>query len=153
MSVRYTPKEAERFNMTFPERMALKGFTEVSPGVWQRKRKAKLKVKNGVRLPRKNKNLDDMKLTLKLSGIEFVSEYQFSPPRKFRADIAILSPVKLIIEYEGIFSPKSRHTNVKGYSKDSQKYNLAQVSGFKVLRYTAMNYTEMINDVRKLIEV
>ena len=41
---------------------------------------------------------------------------------------------KIAIEYEGIVADKSRHTNIKGYTEDSNKYNEAQKLGWKVLR-------------------
>lgn len=59
--------------------------------------------------------------------------------RLFRFDWAI-PEYKLAIEYEGIFSNKSRHTSVTGYATDCEKYNLATLQGWKVLRYTATNY-------------
>ena len=84
--------------------------------------------------------------------IPFMPEHKFLEDRKFRFDFIILPESKKVaIEYEGIFSDKSRHTNVVGYSKDSTKYNLAQSHGWTVLRYTAMNIKEFENDIKKLI--
>ena len=50
-------------------------------------------------------------------------------------------------EYEGIMSEKSRHTNILGYSKDAEKYNLAQSLGWKVFRYTAINILDLRIDL------
>lgn len=111
--------------------------------------------KNGLRIVTKNKYLEDMKLVLKLAGVTFDTEYQFHPERKWKFDIALClaefptAPVKMIaIEYEGLNSAKSRHTSVTGYTGDCEKYNEAQKLGWVVLRYTALSYTTMIDDVR-----
>ena len=85
---------------------------------------------------------------LKDSNLSYKSEYKFAPDRKFRFDWAVITThCKIGIEYEGLMSKKSGHTTVGGYSKDTEKYNLAQSLGFKVLRYTALTYKNMIRDV------
>ncbi len=85
------------------------------------------------------KGLKYIKKQLHYSGINYVTEYQFHDVRKFRFDIAI--PDKMIaIEYEGLNSEKSGHTTVTGYTKDTDKYNLATSLGWRILRYTALNY-------------
>ncbi|WP_445454082.1 hypothetical protein [Flavobacterium sp. 25HG05S-40] len=76
----------------------------------------------------------------------YVTEHQFDEKRKYRFDWAIPS-LKLAIEYEGIFSDKSGHTTVGGYTKDVKKYNLATVQGWKILRYTALNYSDLAQDI------
>jgi hypothetical protein len=81
---------------------------------------------------------------------QYVSELVFHPARKFRFDWAI-PDLKVAIEYEGLFSEKSGHTTVKGYTKDCIKYNLAALLGWKVLRYTALNYKELEQDLMKLV--
>jgi len=77
---------------------------------------------------------------IKNAAVVFETEYKFSAGRKFRFDFAILQPIKIGIEYEGIISGKSRHTSIIGYSTDCEKYNLAAVEGWIVLRYTAINF-------------
>lgn len=77
-------------------------------------------------------------------------EYQFDEVRKFRFDYAIVN-LMIAIEYEGIMSDKSRHTTIGGYSKDIEKYNLAVTQGWKILRYTALNYLELYKDLEKLL--
>ena len=47
--------------------------------------------------------------------------------------------MKIGIEYEGIMSDQSRHTNIVGYTGDADKYNLAANMGWVVLRFTAIN--------------
>lgn len=83
-------------------------------------------------------------------GIDYVTEHRFHELRKFRFDIAILD-MKVGIEYEGLISEKSRHTTIEGFSMDCIKYNLAQLNGWKVLRYTAKNYTDFRNDIHTII--
>lgn len=76
-------------------------------------------------------------------------EYRFCPTRRFRADYFI-PRLNLLVEYEGVFGGKSRHTNVCGYSADCEKYNLATVLGYRVLRYTAKNYAQVQGDLDEL---
>lgn len=82
-------------------------------------------------------------------GKQLRAEYHFCPTRRFRADWYI-PQLNVLIEYEGVFGGKSRHTNVAGYSGDCEKYNLATVMGFRILRYTAKNYTQVITDLEEL---
>jgi len=81
----------------------------------------------------------------------FTTELKFDIVRRFRFDWAIPS-LRIAIEYEGIFSDKSRHTTVNGFSKDCEKYNLALSLGWRVLRYTSKNYQELENDLKKLLQ-
>ncbi len=87
-----------------------------------------------------------------------IPEYRFCPERKFRADY-YLPDLNLLVEYEGIgiaadggraYSGASRHTSLAGYSKDCEKYNLAQILGYRLLRYTALNYTQARQDLSKM---
>ena len=88
---------------------------------------------------------------------EVITEFKFSDERKFRADYYV-PELNLLVEYEGIyFAPDngrytgaSRHLNLKGYSTDCEKYNLAQILGYKLLRYTAQNYKQAVEDLRRL---
>lgn len=94
-----------------------------------------------------------IELCLMALKINYVHEYKFSDKRKFRFDYAILDH-KIAIEYEGIYqnyTGKSRHTSVTGYSNDCEKYNLAVVEGWKVLRYTAKNVQNLDSDIKKLL--
>ena len=81
----------------------------------------------------------------------FVNEHKFDEVRKFRFDWAIPS-LMIAIEFEGIMSEKSRHTTKTGYSKDTEKYNLAAISGWIVLRYTVLTYGNLERDLLKLIK-
>ena len=90
---------------------------------------------------------------LKKKGVieDFTLEKRFDKIRRFRFDYAI-EEKKIAIEYEGVFSTKSRHTGKMGYSKDCEKYNLAILNGWKVLRYTAVNFGNLEKDLNKLLE-
>ncbi|MGG5486272.1 hypothetical protein [Gaetbulibacter sp. PBL-D1] len=82
---------------------------------------------------------------------EYVEEHKFANDRKYRFDWAI-PDLKIAIEYEGLISEKSGHTTIGGYTKDCIKYNLALIKGWKVLRYTALNYKNLEADLKKLIK-
>ena len=92
-----------------------------------------------------------IEMILRLLHVEYVKEYKFSTSRRFRFDFALLNH-KVAIEHEGIISGKSRHTTIKGYSKDCEKYNLAAVEGWKVLRYTAINFGSLQEDLKRLLK-
>lgn len=80
-------------------------------------------------------------------GYEVSPEFTFSKKRKFRADWKISKNGKsCLIEYEGI-KGKSRHVTLTGYSTDCEKYNLAALEGWIVLRYTCMNFNDVIKDL------
>ncbi|WP_142783369.1 hypothetical protein [Changchengzhania lutea] len=98
------------------------------------------------------KSIKTLLWVLKREGMieNYVEELQFDDVRKFRFDWA-LPDLKIAIEYEGIFSKKSRHTTIKGFTTDCEKYNLAQIMGWKVLRYTANNYQNIEKDLKKLL--
>lgn len=87
---------------------------------------------------------------LKDLKVDFVEELKFSKKRRFRFDFAIPN-MKVGIEYEGLNSAKSGHTTLVGYTSDCVKYNLAQLEGWIVLRYTAINYKEIREDLLTLI--
>lgn len=78
------------------------------------------------------------------NGYTLLTEHRFHDARKFRFDWAIPEK-KWAFEYEGIVSRKSRHTGIVGYSKDADKYNIAQGLGWNVYRFTALNYLEIEN--------
>ena len=85
--------------------------------------------------------------------ITLYREFLFYPGRKFRFDWAILE-LKIAIEYEGIYGGgKSGHTTMKGYNKDSFKYNAAAEMGWKVFRYTAKTYLNLETDLKSIKEI
>jgi very-short-patch-repair endonuclease len=84
-------------------------------------------------------------------GVRLEKEFKFAKGRRYRADFALPDQM-IIVEYEGIFSQHSRHTNKIGYSKDTDKYRLAEMEGYTVLRYTALNFKNVIQDLEKIIK-
>lgn len=97
--------------------------------------------------------------------IEHVTEHQFLDDRKFRFDIAIID-LKIAIEYEGIITDQyrkgstkkvgseiSRHTSITGITNDCTKYNLASIHGWRLLRYTALNYKDFPSQLKQMIEI
>jgi hypothetical protein len=84
-------------------------------------------------------------------GYDVKTEHKFHPTRRWRFDIAIPS-LKLAIEYEGVYGGgKSRHTSTTGYTGDCDKYNEAQILGWKVIRFTAKNVKEWKQTMNKLL--
>lgn len=105
-----------------------------------------------VKIPKSDpKGLQYIKNWLKVEKVIYQEELVFHPERNFRFDVA-MPELKLAVEYEGLMSERSRHTTVAGYSKDCEKYNIAQLAGWTVLRYTAMNYEGFPDDYRFMIE-
>lgn len=82
----------------------------------------------------------------------WVTEHKFHLKRKWRFDWAH-KDMMIAVEYEGIYGGRSRHTSVTGYVKDTEKYNNAQILGWKVLRYTASNYKDLEKDLKELFKV
>jgi len=78
----------------------------------------------------------------------YKTEYIFHDTRKWRLDL-FLPDYNIGIEYEGVFSEKSRHTTYDGYTEDCNKYNAAASMGITVFRYTAKNYKNITVDLTK----
>ncbi|MBK7885496.1 MAG: hypothetical protein IPJ81_18155 [Chitinophagaceae bacterium] len=102
---------------------------------------------------KKNKHLDWMGWNLLYwcneHAVILEEEHQFNPERKWRFDWAIPA-LKIAIEYEGgIFMEKSGHTSARGMTKDTDKYNSAQALGWVVLRFTALNYKNLLTELNK----
>ncbi|MGH7239871.1 MAG: hypothetical protein ACREHG_07370 [Candidatus Saccharimonadales bacterium] len=84
-------------------------------------------------------------------AVQLLEEYQFDlNGRKWRADWAIPS-LKIIVEFEGLMSDKSRHTTLLGFSGDTRKYAEASKQDWIVLRYTIITYRQVINDLNDVI--
>lgn len=66
---------------------------------------------------------------------QWVSEHKGIEGRKFRFDCANPSK-KIAIEIEGGLWITGRHNQPIGMIQDMEKYNLAVLNGWKVLRYT-----------------
>jgi very-short-patch-repair endonuclease len=66
----------------------------------------------------------------------WVREYQFDPIRKWRADFA-WPDLKILVECEGGLreGSRGRHMRTDGYIADLEKYNVATLAGWMVLRF------------------
>ncbi len=84
-------------------------------------------------------------------GLKFEKEKKIDKKRKFRSDYYV-PDLNLLIEYEGIFSDISRHTFYEGYTTDCDKYNLVSINGYKLLRYTALNFASLKGNLEALIK-
>lgn len=71
-------------------------------------------------------------------GVECVREYKFHSVRRWRFDYAIPT-YKIALEVEGGVWVNGRHTRPKGFLGDIEKYNMAAVKGWRVLRVTPSN--------------
>jgi very-short-patch-repair endonuclease len=87
---------------------------------------------------------------------QWKSEYKGIEGRKFRFDAANPS-AQIAVEIEGAIwmGNKGGHTTGIGYTKDMEKYNLATLEGWRILRYSPAilkkTPEKIIEDVRKLI--
>lgn len=77
---------------------------------------------------------------------KLTTEYKFHSKRKFRFDFC-LEELMIAVEYEGIYSETSRHTFFTGFNRDCRKYNLAVLCGYRLLRYTAKTYKDIVDDL------
>jgi very-short-patch-repair endonuclease len=71
----------------------------------------------------------------------FVRQHRFVEGRKFAFDFAWPSQL-VAVELEGGTWIGGRHTRGSGQAKDIEKYNLAVLGGWSVLRYTANDMKE-----------
>jgi very-short-patch-repair endonuclease len=98
------------------------------------------RVTYGVR-PVQSANLNMIEATLKAMGLRYEKEFKFDETRKFRFDFA-LPDFKIAIEYEGGVFLSGRHQRMSGFARDCDKYNLATSLGWRVLRFTAINFRD-----------
>ena len=76
---------------------------------------------------------ETLALFLADEGIRYVREYQFCQ-RKWRADFAFPEH-KLLVEIEGGVWTRGRHVRGQGFVNDCEKYNMATLLGWRVLRF------------------
>ena len=81
----------------------------------------------------------------------WITEYKFDVKRKWRFDYANRE-LKLAVEIEGGVWNRGRHIRGKGFIADCEKYNQAQLLGWKVLRYTPQQINKMVDDLQKYWE-
>jgi len=103
-----------------------------------------------VKIPKNTpKGVLHIKNTLTDMKFDFVEEHRFQPPRRFKFDFAIPG-LMIAIEYEGLMSEKNDHTSLLGYTSNCEKYNLAAIAGWHLLRYTVLNYQQVGDDLKKI---
>lgn len=78
---------------------------------------------------------DDLHFQMKAIGLKPKLEYKFHPDRKWRADFAFPEQ-RVLVEFEGGVYTQGRHVRGRGFEKDCEKYNTAEVMGYHVLRVT-----------------
>ena len=86
--------------------------------------------------------ISEMELILnEISNFDYYKEFKFLHNRKFRFDyLFLLSDSKIkgvAVEFEGGVWSAGRHIRPIGFIKDCEKYNLALVNGYVVLRFTS----------------
>lgn len=104
--------------------------------------------------PKKSDALNYIEITLLdwclKRGYELYEEYVFSTVRAYRLDYA-LPDLKLGIEYEGsIHKTNGDHRSKKGVQRDIEKGNLAIQEGWRVLRFSAINYLTITEELKLL---
>ena len=86
--------------------------------------------------------MSELELTLafqiKVSKLpEPIREHRFNNARQWRFDFA-WPLLKIAAECEGGTWSGGRHTRGSGFAKDAEKYNMAALDGWKVLRFTSV---------------
>ena len=79
---------------------------------------------------------DELEYQLRVAGLPApVREYTFAPKRRYRSDFAFPNHM-LLVEIEGAIYTGGRHVRGAGYEADIEKYNLAVLQGYRVLRFS-----------------
>jgi very-short-patch-repair endonuclease len=110
-------------------------------------------VKPKKKRPNDNASKSDLQEAIKNTiGAKATQEHKFHPERKWSFDVAILSE-KIAIEIEGGSYTGGRHTRLKGFQSDMEKYNEAVRLGWKVIRITPqqVNSSYIIDLISDLI--
>ena len=81
----------------------------------------------------------------------WIPEFRFDSIRKFKFDFAHYK-MKIAVEIEGDISTGTGHAKTGRYLSDMEKYNLAQLKGWIVLRYATGQKDKIPNDIKKAIE-
>jgi len=86
--------------------------------------------------------------------LTLIQEFKFNLSRRWKADYFI-SELNCLIEFEGMGGESKqgigRHQTKKGYTDDCEKYSTASLMNFKLLRYTALNTNQCVNDLEILL--
>lgn len=91
-----------------------------------------------------------LKLISQEIGEEIVPEFKFHPTRKWRFDYAIPSR-KIAIEIEGGLWISGRHNRPFTMIKDFEKYNEAAKLGWRLLKYTPQQITN-VSEISKFLK-
>jgi very-short-patch-repair endonuclease len=85
--------------------------------------------------------------------VPYVREFRFAPPRRWRADFALLEP-RILIEVQGGHWISGRHNHAISYEAELERINAAQIAGYRVLQYTTRQVVsgEAILEVMQLLE-
>jgi len=81
----------------------------------------------------------------------WISEYKFISDRKFRFDYGHLK-LKIAVEMEGGIYTGTGHVKIGKYLSDMEKYNLAALRDWIVLRYAYGQENNIKGDILKAIE-
>lgn len=81
---------------------------------------------------------------LEQAGIPYEREYRFAPPRRWRADFAVLhgptfrgpDDIDILVEIDGGAYVAGRHTRGTGFENDAEKASAAAILGYRVIRAT-----------------
>ena len=88
-----------------------------------------------------NKYKRQLELIFLSLGIEMTPEFRFHKTRRWMFDWAA-EQIMVAVEYEGLPFPgiaKSRHTTIKGFCGDCEKYSEAAILGWCVIRVNAVS--------------
>lgn len=81
---------------------------------------------------------------LRQARIQFEAEFRFAPPRRWRADFAIIGedwlsmtrrPI-ILVEIDGGGYVAGRHSRGAGIERDCEKTSAAAILGYRVIRVT-----------------
>jgi len=81
----------------------------------------------------------------------WIPEFRFDSVRRFKFDFANYK-LKIAVEMEGGIYTGTGHSKTGTYLKDMEKYNLAQLKGWIVLRYGYGQENKIPNDIKKAVE-
>lgn len=102
----------------------------------------RMKTKRGNSVPKKSRYEELFLLQYKKTCLPPLKrEAYFHPERNWRVDF-LIEDHKIIIEIEGGIWMKGSHVRMHGYQDDCNKYNAAQVLGYKVFRFTSDDILE-----------
>lgn len=78
-------------------------------------------------------------------------EFRFDSLRRFKFDFAHIN-LKIAVEIEGGIYTGTGHAKTGTYLKDMEKYNLAGLKGWLVLRYAYGQENKISEDIKKAIQ-